>query len=158
MMNYTAQELFEILNLNDPQKQALIFVSEVAAIDNQTYRQMAYCDTLKASTDLRMLKSHNLFASKGKSKATYYISGPGLNAEATDGLSTQAPVLSTQPPKISTPPHDLGEESDIADIEINTELSTPPLNLSAPLPPPFIDDSLQKEKYSGWLGKVALAS
>lgn len=144
---------FEPLNLTDPQKQALIFVREVGAIDNQTYRQMADCDTLKASTDLRMLKSHNLFASKGKGKATYYISGPGLNTEATDGLSTEPTVvLSTQPPKISAPPHDLKDESDITDIEINTELSTPPLNLSTPphdlsTPPPsiLIDESLQKE-------------
>ena len=143
---------FEPLNLTDPQKQALIFVREVGAIDNQTYRQMADCDTLKASTDLRMLKSHNLFASKGKGKATYYISGPGLSTEATV-------VFSTQPPKISTPPHDLRDESDVADIEINTDLSTPPLNLSTPplnlstpplnlsTPPPsiLIDESLQKE-------------
>jgi ATP-dependent DNA helicase RecG len=143
---------FEPLNLNDPQKQALIFVREVGAIDNQTYRQMADCDTLKASTDLRILKSYNLFASKGKGKATYYISGPGLNTEATDGLSTQPPALSTQP-------HDIEIESKNVDIETNTEISTPPLDLSTPpldlstppleisTPPPIslIDESLQKE-------------
>jgi ATP-dependent DNA helicase RecG len=144
-MNYTTLQLFEPLNLTDPQKQALIFVREVGAIDNQTYRQMADCDTLKASTDLRTLKSHNLFASKGKGKATYYISGPGLNTEATDALSTR-------PPKISAPPHDLRDESDVADIEINTDISTPPLilstpphDLSTPAPSILIDESLQKE-------------
>jgi ATP-dependent DNA helicase RecG len=36
---------FEHFNLSDPQMQALIFVREVGAIDNQTYRQMADCDT-----------------------------------------------------------------------------------------------------------------
>lgn len=122
---------FESLNLNDTQKQSLIFVREVGAIDNQTYRQMADCDTLKASTDLRLLKTLNLFASKGKGKATYYIPGISLNTELIDTLSTQpldelntqpdsniipnnqeisnhstqpVEVLSTQPPVLSTQP------------------------------------------------------
>lgn len=149
-MNYTSQELY----LTDPQKQALIFVREVGAIDNQTYRQMADCDTLKASTDLRMLKSHNLFSSKGKGKATYYISGPTLTTEPANALSTEptllntepAVVLSTPPPKISAPPHDLRDESYSTDIEINTDLSTPPLYLSTPPPAILIDESLQKVK------------
>jgi len=34
------------------------------------------------------LKSYNLFAAKGKGKATYYIPGPGLNTEASGALST----------------------------------------------------------------------
>lgn len=95
---------FEPLNLTDPQKQALIFVREVGAIDNQTYRQMADCDTLKASIDLRMLKSHNLFASKGKGKATYYISGPGLSTEAPDALSTEPTRVNTEPSTLNTEP------------------------------------------------------
>jgi ATP-dependent DNA helicase RecG len=126
---------FEILNLTDPQKQALIFVREVGAIDNQTYRQMADCDTLKASTDLRMLKTYNLFASKGKGKATYYIPGAGLSTQASDALNTQPPILSTQPPVLST--------------EANFNLSTPPPDLSTPPQiintPVLIDDYVQKE-------------
>ena len=63
---------------------------------------MADCDTLKASNDLRFLKTQNLFISRGKGKATYYIAGIDLN---------------TPPPDLNTPPPDL---------------NTPPLNLSAP--------------------------
>ena len=59
---------FEHFNLSDPQKQALIFVREVGAIDNRTYRQMVDCDTLKASNELRTLKTSGLFSSIGKGK------------------------------------------------------------------------------------------
>jgi len=52
-------------DLNDAQKQALIFVREVGAIDNQAYRQMADCDALMASNELRRLKSCKLLNSKG---------------------------------------------------------------------------------------------
>jgi ATP-dependent DNA helicase RecG len=98
---------FDSLNLTDPQKQALIFVREVGAIDNQTYRQMAYCDSLKASADLRELKEYELLISKGKGKATYYVPGSMLvNALSTQGdtLNTQPPAVSTQPPAVSTQP------------------------------------------------------
>lgn len=106
-------KLFENIDLSDSQKQALIFVREVGAIDNTTYRQMADCDTLKASNDLRLLKTYNLLKSKGKGKATYYVAGDGLSAPPQN-LSAPAPALSTPPPDISTPPPDL---------------STPPLEI-----------------------------
>ena len=123
---------FESLNLNDTQKQSLIFVREVGAIDNQTYRQMADCDTLKASTDLRMLKTLNLFASKGKGKATYYIPGNSLNTESTDALSTQ-PLgeLSTQPTTLSTQPNS-NNTSDNKDV---SALNTQPLETLSTQPP-----------------------
>lgn len=140
---------FEQFSLSDPQKQALIFVREVGAIDNQTYRQMADCDTLKASTDLRALKSFRLFASKGKGKATYYIPGAELNTEVADAPNTAAPIslsaansdLSTQPSGLSTPPSDLSTPA--------SGISTPPLDLSTLphtiTPSVEIDEKLQME-------------
>ena len=97
---------FERFDFTDSQKQALIFVREVGAIDNSTYRQMADCDTLKASSELRLLKSYNLLKSKGKGKATYYIGGDGLSTPPQD-LSTPPQDLSTPPQDLSTPPQDL---------------------------------------------------
>jgi ATP-dependent DNA helicase RecG len=94
---------FENLDLTDSQKQALIFVREVEAIDNTTYRQMADCDTLKASADLRELKGYELLNSKGKGKATYYVPGNKLTTPPLD-LSTPPTGLSTPPPGLSTPP------------------------------------------------------
>lgn len=97
---------FENLELTDGQKQALIFVREVGAIDNHTYRQMTDCDTLKASNELRTLKSFDLFHPKGKGKGTYYLAGKRLIA-AIENLSTSLQNLSTPPQDLSTPPQEL---------------------------------------------------
>lgn len=103
-------KLFERFDLADSQKQALIFIREVGAIDNTTYRQMADCDTLKASNDLRLLRTYNLLKSKGKGKATYYVAGDALSASPQD---LSAPVA-----EISAPPQDLSAPA--------TEISTLP--------------------------------
>lgn len=115
---------FEQFDLSDSQKQALIFVREVGAIDNQTYRQMADCDTLKSSNDLRMLKSNNLFAAKGKGKATYYIAGNGLTTEPSNGLSTEPLVISTEPSSLETTHHHSNTEVDAVNTEAPDVLST----------------------------------
>lgn len=94
---------FEKYQLSDSQKQALIFIREVGAIDNTTYRQMADCDTLRASNDLRLLKSYNLLNAKGKGKATYYVAGKDLNTLPQD-LSTPPQDLSALPQDLSAPP------------------------------------------------------
>lgn len=109
-------QYFQSFNLNDAQKQALLFVREVGAIDNQTYRQMADCETLHATTDLRTLKDLNLLRTRGKGRATYYVPGENLAPPATD-LSTPATEISTPPQELSTPA---------------TEISTPPQELSTP--------------------------
>ena len=89
-------------DLNDAQKQALIFVREVGAIDNHTYRQMADCDTLKASTELRALKSLELLTPKGKGKGTYYVPGKKLIASLED-VSAPADRVSTLGKDLSAP-------------------------------------------------------
>jgi ATP-dependent DNA helicase RecG len=43
---------FDAFNLSSGQKQALVFVREVGAIDNHTYRQMADTNIIKSSADL----------------------------------------------------------------------------------------------------------
>lgn len=70
---------FDRHQLSDEQKKALIMVREVGAIDNQTYRQLSACDTLKASNDLRALRDIDLLEAKGQSRATYYIRGGALS-------------------------------------------------------------------------------
>lgn len=97
---------FEKNNLTDSQKQALIFVREVGAIDNHTYRQMSNLDTIKSSAELRQLKTFDLLQSKGKGKATYYIAGKRLSTPP-DALSTPPNALSTPVDDLSTPPNAL---------------------------------------------------
>jgi len=115
---------FRHFKLTNNQKLALVFVKEVGAIDNQTYRQMADCDITKAGSDLRNLKEKLLLKKKGKAKATYYIAGKELSAEAK-ALSTQADALSTQPHDLSTQPKRLSTQAQ--------ELNTQPLKLSTQL-------------------------
>ena len=115
---------FSSIELTDGQKQALIFVREVGAIDNQTYRQMADCDTLKASNELRLLKSYDLFEPKGKGKATYYVPGALLKTPASN-LSALVPELSAPAQDLNTPPHRLSAPP--------RDLSAPPQDLSAPV-------------------------
>src|SRR5690606_2145614 len=91
---------FEGYNLNNYQKQALIFVREVGAIDNYTYRQMSDTDVVRAGVELRYLKSLGFFKPKGKGKATYYIAGKLLNS---DDLSTPVNELNTPAKKLNTP-------------------------------------------------------
>jgi ATP-dependent DNA helicase RecG len=82
---------FEDCNLNDAQKQAMIFLREVGAIDNTSYRQLADVDAYRANTDLRKLKEEQLIEQKGKGRATYYILTKqeitGGKSQTTEGKS-----------------------------------------------------------------------
>ena len=123
---------FQQFDLNDGQKQALIFVREVGAIDNQTYRQMANCDVLKASSELRALKTFDILASKGKGKATYYIGGK-LLVSTNEILTTQDGFLSTQSGEsLSTQDGSLLNTQDETPKTASQDLSTPPQDLSTP--------------------------
>jgi len=104
---------FERDDLSDAQKTALIFVREVGAIDNLTYRQMNNADTLKASKELRALRQSGLLRDHGKGSATYYIPGERLveamlqrNHNKSDHeQSLNAPVqeINTPVQEINTP-------------------------------------------------------
>ena len=115
---------FKHFDLNKEQNLSLIFVKEVGAIDNSSYRQLNSVDLAKASVDLRDLRKKNILIQKGKGKATYYVPGDMFHLPAellvveADNLSTPPQQLSTPPQQLSTPPH---------------ELSTPPQELSTPL-------------------------
>ena len=63
-------------SLNDEQRLALVFVREVGAIDNMTYRQLnSKINNQKASYNLHDLCSQGLIEQKGQSRSTYYIAG-----------------------------------------------------------------------------------
>lgn len=104
---------FAAYHLSDAQKQALVFVREVGAIDNQTYRQMADCDMVKANNELRQMRQQLLLVAKGKSKGTYYVAGK---------LITPPPDLSAPPPDLSTPPPDLSTPLKITN-KLNRKMS-----------------------------------
>ena len=102
---------FNNVGFTDSQKRALIFVREVGAIDNATYRQLNGSDIFKASTELRQLRDFGFIEAKGRGRATYYIPqelllqvpalagipGPPLNLSDRESfLSDQLAPLSDQ--------------------------------------------------------------
>lgn len=66
-------------SLNDEQRLALVFVREVGAIDNITYRQLnSDINNQRASYDLHFMCTKGLLEQKGQSRSTYYIAGENL--------------------------------------------------------------------------------
>lgn len=58
--------------LNDNQKTALIFLREVGAVDNITYRQLSGVGTREATTDIKQLESNGLISMHGQGRRAYY--------------------------------------------------------------------------------------
>jgi ATP-dependent DNA helicase RecG len=129
-INWLAQ--YEHLNLSDSQKLSLIFVREVGAIDNPSYRQMADCDTLRASTDLRVLRANDLLKQKGKGKATYYVPGDALSTPLPEistlpiSVSTQPNVISTQAPSVSTQAFSVSTHAPVVSTQVTGTTTIPP--------------------------------
>ena len=72
---------FKGMDLTDDQKRALIFVREVGAIDNASYRNLTQVDTMASSRSLRRLRSLDLLEDRGSGARTHYVAGPALLAE-----------------------------------------------------------------------------
>lgn len=66
-------ETFKADNLNDSQKLALVFVREVGAIDNNSYRQLSGASRTEAGVDLRDLRKKEFIEQKSTGKSTYYL-------------------------------------------------------------------------------------
>lgn len=85
---------------------ALVFVREVGAIDNITYRQLnSDINNQRASLDLHYLCTKGLLEQKGQSRSTYYIAGvkfvnsrdtESLNSRAKEPLNSRAHVLNSR--------------------------------------------------------------
>lgn len=58
--------------LNDNQKAALIFLREVGALDNITYRQLSGIGTREATADIKQLESDGLISMHGQGRRAYY--------------------------------------------------------------------------------------
>ena len=73
--------LFAKYELNNEQKLSLIFIRELGAIDNVTYRQLnSDITSRKATVDLHRMCEMGLFELKGQSRNAYYIAGPNLES------------------------------------------------------------------------------
>lgn len=85
-------------SLNNEQRLALVFVREVGAIDNMTYRQLnSNINNQKASYDLHDLCSQGLIEQKGQSRSTYYIAGEKfVNSIGIDTLNSRDSSLNSR--------------------------------------------------------------
>ena len=79
-------------SLNNEQRLALVFVREVGAIDNITYRQLSSdINNQRASYDLHYMCTKGLLEQKGQSRSTYYIAGENfINNSRLDGENSRA--------------------------------------------------------------------
>lgn len=79
-------------SLNNEQRLALVFVREVGAIDNITYRQLnSDINISKASADLHDMCKKVLLEQKGQSRSSYYIAGEQfVNGRVDESLNSIA--------------------------------------------------------------------
>lgn len=87
---------FHTYSFTDTQKIALIFIREVGAIDNLSYRQLTGLNNTQASIELRKLRKEEMIKQKGGGKSTYYLPSKLFNSFLSaqeDSLSTQADGL-----------------------------------------------------------------
>jgi len=99
---------FSAFNLSEDQKMALVFVREVGAIDNSSFRQLCGVTSRDASGFLRDLHIKKLIHQKGQRKSTYYVPGNALlphkneQPTKTDGVSTMQDSLPTKSGSLPT--------------------------------------------------------
>lgn len=99
---------FHSYDLTDTQKMGLVFIREVGAIDNLSYRQLTGLTSHQASLELRKLTITKMFTQKGGGKNTYYIPSDLLNTF----LSAEAQELLPQLDSLSTPAEGLLPQTD----------------------------------------------
>tara|TARA_R110002072_G_scaffold185761_3_gene342676 strand:- start:1651 stop:3510 length:1860 start_codon:yes stop_codon:yes gene_type:complete len=76
--------------LSDEEARALVFVREVGAINNATYREINQAETLDASSHLRRLRDLGLLDKKGSGNRTYYTPGAQFTLIPMDEAGAQS--------------------------------------------------------------------
>ena len=115
---------FEEFQLNDAQKQALIFVREVGAIDNSTYRQLSARSAKLARIDLENLCNKSLITKKGKTRGTYYIPGEQLKTRArASQIGNEASHISSEASQIGNEASYIsGKKQPVVDLSIKEKI------------------------------------
>ena len=114
------------------QMKALVFLREVGAVDNSTYRQLSGVGTLKASQDLRALRDEGLLEMKGQGRSTYYVPSDKLvqsmrkHAQgATRGSTTAVePARATEETSIGSEKSSTGSAESSIDKGLSKEVSS----------------------------------
>ena len=129
---------FKGVSLDDDQRNILVFLREVGAVDNRVYRQFAGCDTLKASAKLSMMRDAGLLEMKGRGKATYYVPGDRFPAAKHE---TTAPLAQTTLPQGQTTlPQDQTTPPQAQTTAPQGQTTAPLAQTTAPLPKDLVSD------------------
>ena len=92
-----------LAELNDAQKTAIIFLREVGAIDNITYRQLSGVSAREASASLKKLENLGLLKMNGQGRNTYYTPSVELNEMYAANGATSISNNATTAPNNATP-------------------------------------------------------
>ena len=84
-----------LAELNDAQKTAIIFLREVGAIDNITYRQLSGVSAREASASLKRLETRGLLKMNGQGRNTYYTPSTMLLEMYVANVATSTPNNAT---------------------------------------------------------------
>ena len=113
-----------IPDLSDSQKTALIFLREIGAIDNLTYRQLSGLNSKKASYEVKQLEKLGLLIMKGHGRKTYYIPSPKLlDMYNRDGFKNTSPTKFSEPNVHSPEPNVHSSEPNVHSSEPNVHSS-----------------------------------
>ena len=77
-------------DLTDNQKTALIFMREVGAVDNITYRQLTGVSAREAAYEIKQIESYGLIKLHGQGRRAYYTPTEKLTALLTKGAPSDA--------------------------------------------------------------------
>lgn len=77
-------------DLTDNQKTALIFMREVGAVDNITYRQLTGVSAREAASEIKQIESYGLIKLHGQGRRAYYTPTEKLMALLTKGATSDA--------------------------------------------------------------------
>jgi ATP-dependent DNA helicase RecG len=107
--------LFAKYELNNEQKLSLVFIRELGAIDNITYRQLnSDITSRKATFDLHRMCQEGLFELKGQRRNAYYVAGQEfvrLNSRADD-LNSRADDLNSRADDLNSRADDLNSRAE----------------------------------------------
>ncbi len=108
--------LFAKYDLNNEQKLSLIFIRELGAIDNITYRQLdSDITSRKATFDLHRMCKEGLFELKGQKRNAYYVAGPEfilLNSNPVEEISRPTEEISRPTEEISRPAEEISRPAE----------------------------------------------
>ncbi len=99
--------LFNGKELNDNQKLALVFLREVGAIDNNSYRQLTGANRSQAGVDLRDLREKKLIDQRSTGKSTYYLPASSFLDTMVDKGTT---MVGKDPTMVGKDPTMVGKE------------------------------------------------